>query len=120
MLAEPVRTVQGGKSKKMHPYEAQLLQHLRKALVDKSVLSMKYIFGQATKHGLLERPQAKRTCGVLIIPKWFPEDVQKEIFEYNPDENDRGWWQRAMKKLVRHLNDKSIDELKAQYGKKRL
>ena len=107
VLAEPVRIVQDGNSKKMAPYEAQLRQHLRKALVEKSIQSIKYLFGQATKHGVLKRPKTGRTCGVLIIPKWFPKDVQDEIFEYNPDKNERDWWQRAMKKLARHDNDKS-------------
>jgi len=55
---------------------------------------------------VIKRPEASRTSGVLIIPEWFPEDVKKEIFEYNPDENDRFWWQRAMKKLARHRDDK--------------
>ena len=90
----------------MPPYEAQLLQHLRKALVEKSVLSIKYLFAQATKYDIIKRPEASRTCGVLIIPEWFPEDVKKEIFEDNRDKNDRFWWQRAMRKLERHYDDK--------------
>ena len=40
-LEAPLRLKQGGKTKSMPPYEAMLRQHTKKALVDRSLLSLK-------------------------------------------------------------------------------
>ena len=84
-LEAPVRIKQDGAVRSLDPFEATLRQHLRKALVDKSIASMKFVLEQAERHQLIKRPPPPKTGGVFVIPKEVPDEVQSELFEWHPE-----------------------------------
>jgi hypothetical protein len=88
-LEAPVRLKQGGETKSMPPYEATLRQHVKKALVDPSLPSIKFVIGEAEKHAVIERPKTKEHGGVFVVPKWLPDEAQREIFAYAPPAGER-------------------------------
>lgn len=79
-IEAPVRIKQDGKVRAVDPYEATLRQHVRKALIDKKVPSIKYLFGEAEKHKLIKEPPPARQGGVFTVPKNLPEDIENQIF----------------------------------------
>ena len=85
-LEAPVKLKQGGEAKSMPPYEATLRQHVKKALVDQSLPSIKFVIGEAEKHGVIEQPPPPEIGGVYIVPKWLPLEAQREIFDYRPED----------------------------------
>lgn len=100
-LAAPVRAVENGKQKNMPPFEAEVRQHLTKALKNKCVVSMKYLFGQAARFGVIKKPTQGRTSGVVVIPKEIPESYQKEIFDWRPEHDQRDPWVRIAMIIAR-------------------
>lgn len=87
LLEAPVKLKQGGEAQSMPAYEATLRQHVKKALVDQSLPSIKFVIGEAEKHGVIEQPPPPPEIGgVYIVPKWLPEEAQREIFEYHPED----------------------------------
>lgn len=100
-LAAPVRAVENGKQKNMPPFEAEVRQHLAKALKNKCVVSMKYLFGQAARFGVIKKPTQDRTSGVVVIPNEIPESYQKEIFDWRPEHDQSDSWVRIAMIIAR-------------------
>ena len=84
-LEAPVKLNQGGHAKSMPPYEATLRQHVKKALIDRSLPSIKFVIGEAEKYDVIKRPPPPNRGGVFFVPKWLPEEAQKEIFDDQPE-----------------------------------
>lgn len=106
VLAAPVRAVENGKQKNMPPFEAEIRQHLAKALKNKCVVSMKYLFGQAARFGVIKKPTQGRTSGVVVIPKDIPESCQKEIFDWQPEPGQRDPWVRIVMIIARWFEER--------------
>jgi len=106
VLSAPVRAVENGRQKKMPVFEAEIRQHLAKALKNKCIASMKYLFGQAEKFNLIEEPKEGRTSGVLIIPKDVPDSYQDEIFGWRPEKDELDLWVRSAIILARWFEER--------------
>jgi hypothetical protein len=85
VLEAPIKLRSDEGSRHMPAFEAVLLQHARKSLVEKSMASIKFVIEQAEKYQVIKIPPAPTTGGVLTIPKGLPEDVEREIFEFCPE-----------------------------------
>ncbi len=94
MLASPVRVMEGGRVKIMPPFEAEVRQHMVKAVKHTSVPSMRWLLDQAIKHRLLAEPKKARTSGVVVIPKEIPESYQIEIIDHQSEPGGRDWNER--------------------------
>ena len=105
-LAASVRAVENGKQKNMPPFEAEIRQHLAKALKNKCVVSMKYLFGQAARFGVIKKPTQGRTSGVVVIPKEIPENYQQEIFDWQPEAGQRDTWLRIALVIARWFRER--------------
>jgi hypothetical protein len=81
VLDAPVRYKQDGQIRSMPAYEATLRQHLRKALVNGSIASLKFLVARAKHHDIIKRPPpAPGRGGVFVVPKGLPDEVEREIF----------------------------------------
>ena len=67
-----------------------LRQHLRKAIVDKSVPSIKLILDQAEKHDVIAKPTPPLRGGVFTVPKGLPLEAERAIFDHDlpPEQPD--------------------------------
>lgn len=83
VLEAPLKIRRGEQTESVHPVEAMLRRHLRKAIVDKSVPSMKFILDQAEKHDVIEKPPPAPTGGVFIVPKGLPLEAERAIFDHD-------------------------------------
>ncbi len=83
-LEAPVRVKRDGDVKPIDPYEAMLLQLIRKSVVEKDVASIKSVLREAEKHKIIKEPPAAATGGIFIVPKELPEEIQRKIFS-DPD-----------------------------------
>ncbi len=99
----PLRLKQGDKTKSMPPYEAMLRQHTKKALVDRSLPSMKYVIDEAQKHDVIERPPPPPRGGVFIVQEGLPLEVQREIFDWQPEQGEREPMNRIFGILIAFL-----------------
>ena len=106
ILNAPVRAVENGQQKKMPVYEAEIRQHFKKALNNKNVISMKYLFEQAEKLGVLARPKEGRKSGVVVIPKELPDKYQDEIFGWRPKIDQRDPWSRIAGIIAKGFNER--------------
>lgn len=84
-LRAPLRVKQDGTTRSIDPYEAILRQHAKKSLIGSKIASIKYLIGEAEKHKLIEPPPPALTGGVYVVPKGLPEDVEREIFDHQPE-----------------------------------
>lgn len=80
-LEAPVRVKRDGHVKPIDPYEAMLLQLVRKSVVEKDVASIKSVLSEAEKHKIIKEPPAAATGGIFIVPKELPEEIQRKIFD---------------------------------------
>ena len=112
MLASPVRVMEGGRVKTMPPFEAEVRQHMVKAVKKSSVPSMRWLLDQAIKCRLLAEPKKARTNGVVVIPKEVPESYQREIFDFQPEPGARNWYARIARVIARWLAER--DEQKSE------
>ena len=72
-LESPVRRkLPDGGTAPLDPYEALLRQHVKSALVDLSIPSMKLALSEAEKHKLIMEPPPPATGGVFTVPKNLP------------------------------------------------
>lgn len=94
MIDSPVRAIENGRVKKMSPFEAEVRQHMVKAVKNNSVPSMRWLLGLATKYKLLAEPTEPHTRSVLVIPKDIPDAYQREIFDFQPEPGERDWYLR--------------------------
>lgn len=106
-LEDPVRITQDGKSQKVSAFEVTIRQHLKKSLIEKSIVSMKFIIEQAEKYKIIMPPPAPPSGGIFVIPKGLPESVEREIFEHRPENGER----EPMSRIIGILR-RSYDELK--------
>lgn len=84
-LESPVRRkLPDGGTAPLDPYEALLRQHVKSALVDLSIPSMKLALSEAEKHKLIMEPPPPATGGVFTVPKNLPVELDKQIFDH-PD-----------------------------------
>ncbi len=88
-LEAPLHLKKDGVSRTMSAYEATIRQHLNKAIVKRSIQSLKFIFDEAEKHDVIEKPKPPLKGGVFIVPKELPNDLQREIFDYQPEQGTR-------------------------------
>ena len=58
VLEAPIKLRSDGGPRNVSPFEAVVLQHARKSLVERSIASMKFIIGQAEKHQLIKTAAA--------------------------------------------------------------
>lgn len=64
-------------------------QHVRKAVVGRVMASIKFVFGQAEKYKLIKLPPPPLLRGgVFIVPKNLPEEIERQIFDYHPEEGE--------------------------------
>lgn len=89
VLEAPLHIKLDGKSRPVHAYEAALRKHLHKGIVERSMQSLKFIFGEAEKHDVIKMPDPPLKGGVFTVPKWVPEKLQKQIFDYQVDHRKR-------------------------------
>ena len=80
-LEAPVRVKHGDTSEPIDAYEAMLRQHVKKAIVEKRVDSMKLVLREAEKHKVIKTPGPPINGGVFVVPKDLPEDLQRAIFD---------------------------------------
>ena len=83
VLEAPLRIRRNERVESIHPVEAMLRQHLRKAIVDKSVPSMKFILDQAEKHDVVKKPAPPSRGGVFIVPKGLHLEAERAIFDHD-------------------------------------
>lgn len=108
-IEAPVKVKRDGEVASVHPHEATLRQHVRKALVDGSVSSMKFLITEAEKHKVIRPPPAPPKGGVLVIPKNLPEDLDRAIWAELNDYKNSGALSRAI-----HLLRKFYDGLRGK------
>lgn len=88
-IEAPIKLRQDGGTRNVSPFEAVMRQHVRKALVDRAVASMKFVFKQAEKYKLIKPPPPPLLRGgVFIVPKNLPEVIERQIFDHHPDEGE--------------------------------
>lgn len=80
-LEGPVRIKRDGGAKPVDPYEALLRQHVRKSLVERSVASIKLVL---ERHKIIKQPSPPIDGGIFIVPKDLPDEIQRQIFDYDP------------------------------------
>ena len=114
MLASPVRVMEGGRVKTMPPFEAEVRQHMVKAVKHTSVPSMRWLLDQAIKCQLLAEPKKARTSGVVVIPKEIPESYQKEIFDHQPEPDRRDWYVRIAMIIARWFEERDKQKPEAE------
>ena len=85
VLEAPIKLRSDEGSRRVPAFEAVLLQHARKSLVEKSMASIKFVIEQAEKYQVIKMPPPPATGGVFTIPKGLPEDVEREIFKLRPE-----------------------------------
>lgn len=85
-LEAPIKLRSDDRHRNVSAFEAVLLQHTRKSLVEKSIASIKFVVAQAEKYHLIRRPPPRpQTCATFTVPKGLPEDVEREIFKFCPE-----------------------------------
>lgn len=105
MIARPVRVMEGGRVRNMPPFEAEVRQHMVKAVKNESVPSMRWLFNQVIKCKLLAEPKKACTSGVVVVPKEVPESYQKEIFDFQPEPSGRDWYVRIAMIIARWFEE---------------
>jgi hypothetical protein len=80
-LKAPVRVKHADGSEPIDAYEAMLRQHVKKAIVEKRVDSMKLVLREAEKHKVIKTPGPPVNGGVFVVPKDLPEDLQRAIWD---------------------------------------
>jgi hypothetical protein len=85
VLEAPIKLRSDEGSRRVPAFEAVLLQHARKSLVEKSMASIKFVIEQAEKYQVIKMPPPPATGGVFTIPKGLPEDVERDIFKFYPE-----------------------------------
>lgn len=88
-LVAPIKVKQDGEVRAVHPHEAVLRQHTKKALADGSVPSLRFLIGEAEKHNLIKTPRPPLLGGVFVVLKGLPEDVERAIFDERPEDDAR-------------------------------
>ena len=102
IIEAPVRLKEGDTTKAIHPYEATLRQHVTKSILRRSLASIKYLLGQAEKHGLIAKPQPPASSGVFVVPKNLPPEVEKEVWDSIAPIKTDGSMSRLLVILYRH------------------
>lgn len=82
-LEAPVRVTSDGVPRMIDPYEAMLRQHVRKSIIGKSIPSIKLLLSEAEKHKLIKEPPPAERGGVFVLPSDLPEEVERQIFQYD-------------------------------------
>ena len=86
-LEAPIKLRSDDRPRNVPAFEAVLLQHTRKSLVEKSIASIKFVLGQAEKYHVIRKPPpASQTSATFTVPKGLPEDVEREIFKFCHEE----------------------------------
>lgn len=104
-LKAPLHLKQDGVSRTMSAYEATIRQHLNKAIVGRSMPSLKFILREAEKHDVIEKADEPLKGGVFIVPKWLPDHLQHEIFDYRPEQDTREPMSRIWNIIRGFIND---------------
>jgi hypothetical protein len=102
VLEAPIKLRSDGDPRNVPPFEAVVLQHARKSLVERSIASMKFIIGQAEKYQLIKAPPPPMG-GTFTIPKGLPEAVEREICT-RPEGDKPDSMSRIFGILKRHFN----------------
>src|ERR1700730_9371998 len=74
LLNEPVPVARDGKQEKLHPHEVMMLSLTKRAL-KREFRAIKAFFKECVKAGLLDAPPQARSSGVLVVPKWMPDQM---------------------------------------------
>ena len=61
-----------------------LRQHVKKSLLEKCVASMKLVLAEAEKHKIIKQQSPPIDGGIFIVPKDLPDEIQRQIFDYDP------------------------------------
>lgn len=104
VIDAPIKVKQDGEVRSVHPHEVILRQHLRKALSKLSIPSIKFLIGEAEKYKVIKPPPPPPGGGVFIVPKGLPEDIEREIFDYRPEDGSREPISRILNILKRYFN----------------
>ncbi len=80
LLSEPLQVLLEGKPRKMDPLEAAIRKQVQKALVEKSMPSIKAVIDLAIEHGLIASPAVRRG-GVIRVPYSVGRENFERIFK---------------------------------------
>ncbi len=114
MIDSPVRAIHNGRATTMPPFEAEVRQHLARAVKGKSVPSMRWLLGLADKYRLLAAPTKARMGGVVAIPKDIPDGYQREIFDSQPEPGQRDWYLRIAIVIARWFEERAMQKEEAE------